>query len=189
MHELNEDYLNNELTENPKWYNGANNKKTGVFDKSKVLKNEAQQLIDDAIWYLGGSANNQTLAKQYANERGTRHVNNPSDGVKRTNTWIGKVGLVYVSDFGYGSSNLNCKNNLSGDPCKEDNWMLNGVVYWTITPYYSSNSAVGEINAYGHVNQISSYYNYNIKPSVYLKTNVVITGLGTNDTNKFKFSL
>lgn len=57
----------------------------------------------------------------------------------------------------------------------------NNTTYWTLTPY--SSSYVRYVNYYGHANGYShSGSSYGVRPSVNLKSNVIITGgLGTKE--------
>ncbi|MBQ1812478.1 MAG: prepilin-type N-terminal cleavage/methylation domain-containing protein, partial [Bacilli bacterium] len=125
MRELNGDYLNYNLSANANWYNGSNNSLgSGNFNKNYVLKESAQELIGEATWYTGGVPYNSTvtLADAYAGERGEQGKMCSSgtyctDNVERTYTWIGKVGLIYPSDYGYASGNSSCAANLVSGNC------------------------------------------------------------------------
>jgi hypothetical protein len=120
MHELNGDYLNYNLTSNTKWYNGANNLKTSDFDYKNVIKKDAQELIVDTIWhtksanvYQGNyiSTSEQLTADSlyYYERNGINATLNPgtpesNDNENREATWIGKVGLPYISDYMYATA-------------------------------------------------------------------------------------
>ena len=131
MIELNTDYLNNNLTNNPMWYGyqldytsehyrygyGQNTE----FDKSKVLSTSAQELLGDAIWYTG-ALNDSSIdymdinaSKIYIDERSNNPhaINNGkhcpygsdcTDEITRTYQWTGKVALIYMSDYVYSTS-------------------------------------------------------------------------------------
>ena len=165
--ELNGDYLNYILNQDAQWkyYSG-----TQAFDHHKVLKQSAQELIEDATWYLGAfnvdpdtggystySSDTLTTPVVYANERGNQNGKLCSSGsgcndrVTRTLTWTGKVGLIYASDFLYatsGSSPSNrneCLNYRVGNyydisGCKENNWLNDSYLY-AISPAIHSYGA------------------------------------------------
>ena len=183
--ELNGDYLNSSLSSNTTWYNGNNNKKTATFDKSKVLKASAQELIDDAVWYTGGVPSNNpvTLADAYAAERGTQGKmctlgNACNDTVERTTSWTGKVGLIYISDYAYASGYTSCAQNMMIVGDCNNNWMAS--YGFTITPLPNSWSAYFTWNAYEHY--VSYYYSYTtspVHPSVYLIPDIQVKGTGT----------
>ena len=194
MRELNGDYLNSSLSENTNWYNGSNNKKEGTFNKKYVLKQGAQELIGDAIWYTGGVLSNNgllTLADAYAAERGTQGKicssgNTCNDEVERTYTWIGKVGLIYPSDFGYASGNVNCAMDIAsynnGRGYCDDNWInTRGYRIWTITPTFNSTDAnYIWISTRGYMNNDWTFVDRcGIFPSVYLISDIQMKGSGT----------
>ena len=185
-------YLSTSLSTNASWYNGENNAKgNGNFNKNYVLKKGTQELIDNATWYLGGSAYNLTLAEQYAKERETSHINNPDDGITRTSIWVGKIGLLYPSDYGYASSacyndstrtlGYNATTGYNSDICKNSNWLYYAYK-WTISPYIDSSYFVHQVNSSGHMavsaaaNASSGYYT---NPTLYLKSSVKVRGSGT----------
>ena len=185
MRELNGDYLNYNLSANANWYNGSNNSLgSGNFNKNYVLKESAQELIGEATWYTGGVPYNSTvtLADAYAGERGEQGKMCSSgtyctDNVERTYTWIGKVGLIYPSDYGYASGNSSCAANLVSGNC-DTNWM--GSYGWTNSPApYSGNAFYvwRALSALASVNY--AYYAYGVRPSVYLISDIQIKGSGT----------
>ena len=193
MRELNGDYLNSSLSTNTNWYNGVNNKKDGNFNKNYVLKTSAQELIGNATWYTGGIPQIYnsivTLAEAYAAERGTQgkicaedeeiddiHCN---DEVERTYTWIGKVGLIYVSDFGYASGNINCATDITNTYC-DSNWM--GYSYnVTITPadLLAASYVVWITNSKKAECTHGASNTNGVRPSVYLIPGIQIKGSGT----------
>ena len=81
-------------------YSGANNAIVSCDFTTKGLKEKARNMIDDALWYLGGSStdDNVTVPMFYARERSKTSYNN------RDIKWVGKVGLMYPSDYGYATS-------------------------------------------------------------------------------------
>jgi type IV pilus assembly protein PilA len=176
MRELNGDYLDLTLTANTMWYNGQRNAKTETFNYTQRLNDESQSLIADATWYLGQSTNSQiTVAVCYTDERGTIHTSNPTDGIIRTDTWVGKVGLIYTSDFGYASGNIECKNNISSTTC-DDNWMAS--YGWTLSSLSIFNDSVKRASSSFIGNDATSTKN-NVHPSVYLISGIQMKGSGT----------
>ena len=107
MQELNGDYLDTTLSSNTYWYNGQNNKKTADFNITK-LKVSAQNFIENTKWNLGGAGVEGTAKEYYNLERGTETYstsNTCNDGAcPRATEWIGKVALIYASDFGYATA-------------------------------------------------------------------------------------
>ena len=205
--ELNGDYLDLTLTTNKtNWYNtywassGAVFSQTGIFDYTKVIKAKYQQMISKSVWNLGASsysgANPYNLftLKQYNAERGSVTYQN-----SRPSLWTGKIGLIYASDYGYASTNQECRNNLragviytnntydyTNAKCKNNNWLQKNSNYWTMSSSSSDNRMVFHEYLKGDIN--SSWANTNLAtfPSLYLTRGAkIINGAGTSN-NPYK---
>ena len=163
----------------------------------KQLDANALKAIDNTIWYLGGRSHAVRFPAStvYNAERGTTTGKicpstsaSCNDEVNRTLTWLGKVGLLYPSDYGYASKNETCKNDLYGSDstCDQENWLHpSSGEYWTIMPYANASYAV---NVYGisSANSLSHYTAYSprsIWPTVYLKYGTKIIGTGQNNSD------
>ena len=203
MKELNGDYLDTTLTANKtNWYNSyfvtdaPVFRQTGVFDYTKVIKTKYQQMISTSIWNLGGNTYNDPITPpyvlstkvQYEAERGTVTYQN-----SRATTWTGKIGLMYASDYGYASTDTECRTNLRAGytytnntwdytkpKCKNNNWLFNNEHQWTLSPYSSQESWVFGVWADGGVSNEASNNNLGVRPTLYLKSDVVISG-GTGE--------
>ena len=208
MRELNGDYLNVRLSEDTMWYNGKNNQKTAVYSPANGLKNAAQNLISNAIWNLGARSNTSNNENNPSNAYSfyTEERGNAVPVAGRQTFWIGKVALIYPSDYGFATSGGNnisrndCINaNISiGDnswessysTCRLQNWIYSispNSYFWLLTPdkrkvYIQSLLITSNTDGY-----VSSYngnygpYNTNVVyPTVYLKSNVsIISGDGS----------
>ena len=183
MYELNTDYLDTSKTNGTTlWYNGLNNSKNGIYDYSKNIKNEYIDKIETVRWNLGGSSSaNAHVKTHYNQERGTTHISNPSDRVTRTNTWDGKIALMYPSDYGYASTDASCRNSINNNYCKNNNWLYNNTYQWTLSPYSSNVSHTLNIYPGGLVGDCGNFgILRNVRPSIFLKKNIlVIGGTGT----------
>mgnify|MGYP004455442439 CR=1 FL=1 len=186
MTELNTDYINTNLTSGTTyWYNDKNNAKNGSYDYSKNIKSTSIEQIANVRWNLGGASSSAGALSSYTQERGTTHVSNPADGVTRTNTWDGKIGLMYPSDYGYASTNIACRNQMNSSinnvyNCKNDNWLFNGAWEWTFSPYYNNITNTRSIYSDGRVYVSGARNGHAVRPALFLKSDVVITG-GTGD--------
>ena len=186
MTELNTDYIDISKTSGTTyWYNDKNNAKNGSYDYSKNIKSTSIEQIANVRWNLGGASSSASALSSYTQERGTTHVSNPADGVTRTNTWDGKIGLMYPSDYGYASSSETCRSNMNSSTnsvpnCKENNWLFDGNYQWTLTSRSNNVNYVFYAHSVGLITDYSSYYNYGVRPALFLKSDVVITG-GTGD--------
>ena len=203
MKELNGDYLDTTLTANKNnWYNSywdsSTNKpvlrQTGVFDYTKVIKSNYQNMISESVWNIGGNNYSNPssppyglpLLDQYNKERGTITYQN-----SRPTEWTGKVGLIYASDYGYASTNSECRENLragvtydtandswdySNGKCKTDNWLFKNFWYWTLSPSSGSSTSVFRVRGDGAVRDDSAYDSAGVLPAVFLKSDILIAG-------------
>ena len=186
-------------------YSGKNNATESCDFTSTGLTDSAKSMIGDAKWYLGGTSNYRTstngLASHwYKNERGTTVYRGHS-----TN-WIGKVGLMYPSDYGYATSGGSSTNrascmskelsnwgsygNSSYNDCKNNDWLLNTSTYqWTMSPQDDHSGYVLHVRNIGYVSTAYATPAYAGHPVVHLKSTIkVISGSGTT-TSPFILSV
>ena len=174
-------------------YKGSNNGNVVCDFTNTGIKETLKFLIGTAIWNLGGirdysSENNGKSINWYNAERGT--LVNKNNQLQ----WLGNVGLLYVSDYGYatsGGSNYNrvkCLNkemfnwNQYSD-CYENNWLYSKYSNkWAITPHPTLEDSAAFISKDGNVrNNNKTSYNPAIKPVVYLKSSVkILSGDGSS---------
>ena len=174
-------------------YKGQNNSTTSCDFTSTGLTDTAKSMIGDAKWYLGGSStyNDVTPPMFYTRERGTTVYSGHST------SWIGKVGLMYPSDYGYatsGGSSTNRNSCLAKElynwdssgysDCKNNDWMYNGNIWqWTMSPRADYSYYVFRVNYTGFVNYTIAGNTFAGRPVVYLKSTIkVISGSGTTSS-------
>ena len=178
-------------------YNDSNNATTSCDFTSSGLTDEAKTMIGDAKWYLGGtsdynSSSNGLASHFYKNERGTAVYDS-----SRSTNWIGKVGLMYPSDYGYATSGgssknrvscmakelLNWKDNSYSD-CKNNDWLYNSsTTQWTMSPRADYSYYVFRVDSTGHVTGYDAFYTFAGRPVVHLKSTIkVISGSGTTSS-------
>ncbi|HIQ93966.1 TPA: hypothetical protein IAB29_02370 [Candidatus Ventrenecus stercoripullorum] len=170
---------------------------------SNGLTSEAKTMIDNAVWNLGGTAsytaNSNGLAVHfYGYERGT----NVYSG--RSTTWIGQIGLMYASDYGYATSGegttdrascleiaLNSWGTLGYSECYNNDWLYDSTSdQWTLTLYSGGSDHGFAVSCGGDV-----YYIYGtragkaVSPVLYLSSNVKITGGTGKESDPFILSL
>ena len=91
-----------------------------------TLGSEWQNLIAETTWQVGGMVFSQTnTAKQYYDVE----VGTGQSGYEETM----KIGLMYVSDYGYGASPEKWTTALYEDNYGTDNWMYMGDIEWLIS--------------------------------------------------------
>ena len=144
-------------------------------------------LIEDATWKVSGhSTSSVTPSGMYTAEiTNATKTYGPSDGTS-------KIGLMYVSDYGFAASPSAWTtalynyggNDVNRTSIKTINWMYMGYEEWTISPRSSSSSIVFRLNYNGDVNDNFLAYNgYGSRPVVYLKASVLYAGgSGTKDS-------
>ena len=186
-------YWNRTSGECPYGQNGA----TTPCDFSSIgLTETAKAMISNAVWNLGGLSSDYNLVSTfYIAERGdTVYSGKPTK-------WIGQIGLMYPSDYGYATNGGNTNNRetcllyalhdwVNYNDCYSNDWLYTSSHQWTITPRTDGANIVFNADGYGYVNTHHVYYTYlNVVPTLYLSSNVKITsGTGTS-SDPFKFSL
>ena len=156
---------------------------TSVDFTSNGLTEEAKSMISDAKWNLGGSStyNDVTASMFYERERGaTVYSGRPTE-------WIGSIGLMYASDYGYATSggsttdretclNTELFNWDDYDDCFNNDWLYTGSVQWTLTPSSSTSYNVFCVSSYGYVAYNRADNRAVVFPALYLNSNVKISG-------------
>lgn len=155
-------------------------------------------MISTITWKLGGTTINndseeETSRTFYTIERSETVFNdNPT-------TWIGKIALIYPSDYGYATSGENTTsreiclitalfnwNSASFSDCKNNDWLYNGDEKWTITPGSQSYLAF-HVDNDGHIYASSDGLGElrDVYPTVYLSSSVAITGGEGTEQNPY----
>ena len=164
------------------------------------LDSTSKSMIGNTKYYLGGknvTYNDgyvDTPLQFYSYERkisGSSYYygSNP-------NSWTGKLGLMYLSDYGYASSNCENKklydeNSSSNDirACNTTNWLFNNDYQWLLPQNASVSNYAFYVNWVGGVNDvIVSDNQLGVRPVLYLKSNVLITGGDGTSSNPYKLS-
>ena len=147
------------------------------------LKTETKDFIDKVKWYTAAVNYEKLTSELYKEERGNLVGLSEEDGITRTTSWIGLVGLVNISDYGYSSKD--CYEFYSPheyntlESCTSSSWMLAHEFEWTITPAAGYATRVIYISENGSIGRNLGYYHDIIRPVVFLKTNEkIISGSG-----------
>ena len=196
-------------------YGGRNNSTTTC--PTNKLENTSKSLIDNHLWNTGAIdvtdttiVNEETEALYtvpfYNAERGTKtgkictSGTGCNDTVERATTWPGYVGLPYVTDYAYASSESDCETNMNaGDidfdngifnmTCKKNNWMHHGTTTdiedatWFMSPFASPDVAtvVWLVKGVGFTGRFDAADPLSAFPTIYLKSNILIeSGKGTS---------
>ena len=196
-------------------YNTGNDATLNVYLNNtyiNTLTNNSKNMISDVKYYLGGhgSGNYKNAQEMYSYERKISGDNFYTNGFK-TN-WLGKIALMYASDYGYASSN--CETNIfvetasDGFPpatstkdirvCNDTNWLYNiKVNEWLLDHSPRSDDSTYSIYLFyiagqGYIDCRYSTYAWsklNVRPTLYLKSDVKITGGDGTSTNPYTLGL
>ena len=150
-----------------------------------TLGSEWQNLIAETTWQVGGFNHSGTAKQTYDVEVGTGQ-----SGYEETM----KIGLMYVSDYGYGASPEKWTTELYEENYGTDNWLYLGDMEWLISR--SSNLSRNAFCVYsyngGNVNvgDVSSAINMGaVRPSFSLASTVeIVSGTGTS-TDPYRLSI
>jgi len=173
------------------------------------LTTNTKNMIDTVRWdtgTMGGECPNQKnlLATTFYDiERNDTHNKIEcsikrlcNDSITRTSTWIGNIGLIYPSDYGYATNEERCLNtplnNLNSTNCLANNWIYRLDAYQhTMTPapctepdgtFCVPNSNSHRIHN-GSVIILVTADDSTVHPALYLKQRIqIIAGKGTINT-------
>ena len=167
------------------------------------LDSTSQSMIGQAKYYLGGktpTSNNgyaDTPLQFYSYERKIQNTtSNEFYNGTNPNSFIGKLGLMYLSDYGYASSNCENKkiydNNSSSNDiraCNGTNWLYNIKVNEWLLPQSASYS-FNAFRVYSDgITRNSNVDNnqFAVRPVLYLISSAQITG--GNGTSSSPYTL
>ncbi len=178
-------------------YNGQNNGTTNCDFTSTGLKEEAKNMIGDTLWYLGGAssyqnATNGLTSYWYSYERGI----NVYSG--RDISWVGKIGLMYPSDYGYATSggsttdrNACLNKELSNwdssefSDCKNNDWLYNfSYTQWTLSPNTSDSRNVFYVS--DSLGDYVARSSNGVRPVAFLKSEIKIIDGNGSSSNPYK---
>ena len=148
------------------------------------LSPTAQSMIGNTKYYLGGYNNSLRIKKDvmYQYERkinGSTYYygSNP-------NNWVGKLGLMYASDYGYAASDECTQTlvNYDNAACKNNNWLFKDNNEWMLPQEAIGINHVFIVCSDGHVDNYGVNSNmFAVRPVLYLTSSVeIIGGNGTS---------
>ena len=176
------------------YWSGSSNNRDNNWNKSTLntqilnnmyldlLGNSWENLISKVTWKVGGITAEQknTMPKNVYDYEVGNNSNNT--------TYSTKIGLMYVSDYGYASSPENWNLTLDNYNIAENrnsNWLFMGAQEWTITRN-SNQSGVNDLAFFiretGNIDNVNMSFNLNlaVRPTFYLNSDVTyVSGTGT----------
>ena len=153
-------------------------------DYYNSLSEESKRVVAGSKYYLGESASSSGHSgpTYYAFERGTKVYSG------RSINWIGKIGLVYPSDYAYtyalgvdDKCYTDTNNCDTSTPTK--GWLYNNAYQWLISPNSESYYNAFCVGSAGFVRNGGSVTNTRgVRPSIYLISGIGIEkGTGTQE--------
>ncbi len=143
------------------------------------IKDSYRPMIQETTWHLGGFASAGTASATYTAERGTTvYSGRPTEGT-------GYIGLMYLSDYGYSVKADTCARtttiyNYVSNTCAGESWLYGKGTQWTITPISSLSTAAWFVSDEGDARNSYSRNGLVARPTLYLKTDVVmLDGMGS----------
>ena len=151
------------------------------------LDSTAQNMIGDAKYYLGGYKDTTITSEvMYSYERKIKNTtSNEFYYGTNPNNLVGKLGLMYASDYGYAASD-ECKqtlNNYNNTTCKNNNWLFKSNNEWILPQNANDSGGVFYFYSGGGVscNYRAGGWQFAVRPDLYLKSSVqIIGGNGTS---------
>ena len=147
------------------------------------LDNTSKNMIGNTKYYLGGyktSDIQKDVMYQYERKiNGSTYYNGSNP-----NNWVGELGLMYASDYGYAVSDECTQNlyNYNNATCKNNNWLFKSNTEWILSQDVSSSNNAFTVNSDGPVGiNVVNYSQLAVRPVLYLKPDVkIIVGHGTS---------
>ena len=154
-----------------------------------------QDYIETATWNLGGYkcgsvSTSVSASDMYTYERGTTVYNSGRPVVTTA-----KVGLMYPSDYGYSVTDANCSHtskklrSYNTAACGGKAWLLKYGYEWTSTPCLGDPYSLFIVFHSALVSSSSANSGYGVRPVLYLKSNIYVTGGDGSINNPYQLSL
>ena len=147
-----------------------------------TLGSEWQSKIATHSWKVGGMASDTSAtAKDYYDTE----VGTGQSGYEETM----KIGLMYVSDYGYGASEEYWTTELNNyEPTVDSNWMYLGAYEWLISRNSDSTSGAFNVYSTGYVYSYNVGNTFAVRPSFYLESDVTYASGSGSMTDPLKIN-
>ena len=157
----------------------SNTWSTSLFNKTNLNTNYLNKigttwsnLIEDTTWKVSGHTTNAVIPKAMY----TAEISNATKTYGPENG-TSKIGLMYVSDYGFAASPRYWITTLSNyNESVNRNWMYMGLAEWTITPDSSDSDGVFYLGSNGNLSTDFASNGYGARPVLYLKASVAYAG-------------
>ena len=195
-----------QLLNNGAYYNGTkgtyyNNSVTASnidFTGNGLKNDKTRNEIESVVWTLGGSSTPTILTENWYNYERKSDVYSGN-----STTWIGKISLMYPSDYGYATSGgsitgrkeclntiLSSWNATGNEKCVNNDYLLstnNNKSLLSPSSIYSNSVFILYYN--GGVNWNNASTNFSVYPTLFLKSDISIgVGDGT-EANPYQLNI
>ena len=150
-------------------------------------------MIENAVWKVGGNTYVNIVevvpATVYKNERLNLTENKTE--------YTAKVGLMYVSDYGFAADpsawtrklGVDSGNGYGNNIVKAVNWIYMGLSEWTITRKSDENYTVFHLPDGGNLNFNNTDGAFAIRPTFYLLPSIVYSGGSGTQSNPIRLEV
>ncbi len=141
------------------------------YENTNYIDETSKNYIANGTWYTGGINGPYTLAD--------------FEDAERSSSSSGYIGLMSITDFGYGSNNASCERttdlSTSNNVCISNNYLFNSSTHqWVITPNSGDSYNMWFVYMGGSVRRSFTSNTFGVRPSLFLKPEVKIkSGKGT----------
>ena len=143
----------------------------------ETLSSTWQNKIATHAYKVGGMSYSQTnTAKEYYNTEVGSSSSSTTDSMK--------IGLMYVSDYGFAASPDYWTTELYNyEPSKSSNWMNININEWTISRHSDDSNSAFQVVSTGYVGIYTVNYSFGVRPVFYLTSSITYasgSGLSTD---------
>ena len=154
------------------------------------LTSETQSMIGNTNYYLGGYNTSLNIQKDVMYQYERKISGSDYYIHSNPNSWVGKLALMYVSDYGYAASDSCTQTllNYENTTCKNNNWLFKSINEWTLPQGASQRYDAFFVYSDGFVQyEDVSHGLFGVRPVLYLISSVQITG--GNGTSSSPYTL
>ena len=147
-------------------------------DYYNSLNEDAKKQIVTYDFSIGSVTNNNSdLANQVSDENSKK--------------WNGKIALLTLSEYLRTNSESTCQvfsvNNSIYNSCKNTTWLFySKTFWWMVTAVKGNQNNVFTIRNDGHIDFYKSYTSIDVRPTLYLSSEVKITSGNRSESNPFQ---
>ena len=155
------------------WANATLNSTLNTKFKTEKISGFEDKIVE-VSWRVSGNDTNYTTAKSFY----TKEITNA------TIKYTAKVGLIYVSDYGFATTTDYWTTNLDSynSAANQKDWLYLGTTEWTLTPSSYSSNFAWYLTSDGFVDNFTNVtISREARPSFYLNSDVnYVSGTGTS---------